>query len=258
MILLRVTPIPAFDDNYLWLISNDKGEASIVDPGDPDVVLKALKQQELSLSAILITHHHSDHIGGVERLVGITGATVYGPAGEDIPCISHKLLNNNKINILGDMCEVIYTPGHTLGHIAYYFPNQAALFCGDTLFVAGCGRLFEGTAAQMFDSLTRLAALPPQTKIYCAHEYTLSNLRFAKTVEPDNQAINDKITRCQQMRHDGLATVPSTIKEELATNPFLRSHEPSVIQAAQRRVDRNTLSAVDVFTIIREWKDNFR
>jgi len=258
MPLLNVTAIPAFDDNYLWLIDDNHGHACIVDPGDADAVLTVLDQKQLTLDAILVTHHHSDHIGGVEKLVAATGATVYGPAKEAIPHITHKLENNNIINILNDECKVIYMPGHTSGHIGYYFPNQGKLFCGDTLFVAGCGRLFEGTAEQMFNSLRILAALPSDTQIYCAHEYTLSNLRFAQTVEPNNQAITDKIAWCQQRRKEGLATVPSTIAEELATNPFLRSHEPDVIQSAKQKSGKNALSPVEVFATIRAMKDSFR
>lgn len=258
MPLLNITAIPAFDDNYLWLISDQHRNACIVDPGDADAVLDVLENQRLTLTTILVTHHHSDHIGGVERLIAATNATVYGPAKETIPHIHYKLENNNIINILGEECKVIYTPGHTLGHIGYYFPYQSKLFCGDTLFVAGCGRLFEGTAQQMFDSLTTLSALPPSTQIYCAHEYTLSNLRFAQTVEPNNRAITDKIKRCQHMRDSHQATVPSTIEEELATNPFLRTHQPDVIHAAQHQTGKSELTDVEVFGTIRAMKDNFR
>jgi hydroxyacylglutathione hydrolase len=258
MVLLNVTAIPAFEDNYLWLITDAESNACIVDPGDAEPVLAVLQKQHLKLTTILVTHHHNDHIGGIEKLVAATGAIVYGPAKETIPHITHKLENTNKINILNELCEVIYTPGHTQGHIAYYFPQQAKLFCGDTLFVAGCGRLFEGSPAQMFASLSNLAMLPPSTQIYCAHEYTLSNLRFAQAVEPSNHDIEDKIKRCQELRKMGIPTVPSTIEEELATNPFLRSHKPTVLKAAKEHTGKSDMTDVEVFASIRAWKDGFR
>lgn len=258
MVLLNVTAIPAFEDNYLWLITDAESNACIVDPGDAEPVLAVLKKQHLKLTSILVTHHHSDHIGGIETLVAATGAIVYGPAKETIPQVTYKLQNTNRINILNELCEVIYTPGHTQGHIAYYFPQQAKLFCGDTLFVAGCGRLFEGSPAQMLASLSSLATLPPSTQIYCAHEYTLNNLRFAQAVEPSNQDIQDKIKRCQELRKMGIPTVPSTIEEELATNPFLRSHQPTVLKAAKERADKSDMTDTEVFATIRAWKDCFR
>lgn len=259
MVLLTVITVPAFDDNYLWLIHDAQGQACAVDPGDADAILDALSTHHLKLTTILITHHHHDHIGGVAQLVQQTGACVYGPDHPALPAPLHKVENSSTINVLGEPCEVISTPGHTLTHVVYYFPTQSMLFCGDTLFVAGCGRLFEGTSLQMNQSLTTLSRLPPNTAVYCAHEYTLGNLQFAQAVEPTNQAIADKIKRCQQLRNQGIPTVPSTIAEELLTNPFMRSHLKPVIDAARAHTGQSTLSQPDeVLGAIRSWKDGFR
>ncbi|MFN7887233.1 MAG: hydroxyacylglutathione hydrolase, partial [Betaproteobacteria bacterium] len=182
-----IEPIPAFADNYIWLLTQGK-RAAVVDPGDPAPVLDALRARHLQLAAILVTHHHGDHVGGVSALAA-PGVPVYGPAGEDIPCRTHALVEGDAIDVLGTRFTVLDVPGHTRGHIAYYAAELDALFCGDTLFAAGCGRLFEGTPAQMLASLTKLAALPPATRVYCAHEYTLANLHFARAVEPDYAAL---------------------------------------------------------------------
>lgn len=251
-----IEPIAAFNDNYLWLISH-ANRAAVVDPGDAAPVLQRLQQRALGLSAILVTHHHGDHVGGVRALAQATGARVYGPRGEDIPARDVALGDGDRIEVLGAAIEVLHVPGHTRGHIAYYAPALQALFCGDTLFAAGCGRLFEGTAEQMATSLQRLAALPPRTRVYCAHEYTLANLRFALAVEPGNAALHERQRACAARRERGEPTLPSTIEEERATNPFLRCNQPDVRRSAQAHAGRELTSPVAVFAALREWKNAF-
>jgi len=255
---LSITPLPAFEDNYLWLLARD-GQAAVVDPGDPAPVLRALGERGLRLSAILVTHHHGDHAGGVPALRA-TGATVYGPRGEDIDGIDVRVGGGDTIAALGVRFTALDVPGHTAGHIAYFAEalDPPAVFCGDTLFAGGCGRLFEGTPAQMLASLDRLAALPPATQVYCAHEYTLANLRFALTVDPDNVALKARAEAARALRARSEPTVPSTIALELATNPFLRSAAPSIRDAAQRRSGVTNPDRVQTFAAIRAWKDVFR
>lgn len=251
-----IEPIPAFSDNYLWLISRG-GRAAVVDPGDDEPVSRRLEQRSLTLSSILVTHHHGDHVGGVAALARATGARVYGPRGESIPARDVALADGERIDVLGTTMEVIDVPGHTRGHIAYHAPALKALFCGDTLFGAGCGRLFEGTAEQMSASLERLARLPGDTRVYCAHEYTLSNLRFALAVEPDNGALRERQRACALLRGRDRPTLPSTIAEERATNPFLRCDAPAVRRAAEARAGRGLASTAAVFAVLREWKNTF-
>jgi len=251
-----VEPIPAFDDNYLWLLVRGT-DAAVVDPGDAAPVLHRLQQRNLRLRAILVTHHHGDHVGGVAALAQATGARVYGPRHESIPAREVALGGGERIDVLGAAFEVLAVPGHTLGHIAYHAPSLRMLFCGDTLFAAGCGRLFEGTAEQMAASLARLAGLPADTRVYCAHEYTLSNLRFARAVEPDNEALLQRQQACIALRERGEPTVPSTIAEELATNPFLRCDAPAVRRAAEARAGRPLPTTEAVFAAVREWKNAF-
>jgi hydroxyacylglutathione hydrolase len=251
-----VEPIPAFNDNYLWLLVRG-AHAAVVDPGDAEPVLRRLHSRNLGLQAILVTHHHGDHVGGVEVLARATGARVYGPRGESIPARDVALAGGDRIDVLGVTFEVIEVPGHTLGHIAYHAPAKRLLFCGDTLFAAGCGRLFEGTAEQMTDSLGRLAALPADTRVYCAHEYTLSNLRFAIAVEPDNDALRRRQQDCIALRERGVPTVPSTIAEERATNPFLRCEVPAVRRVAEARATAPLPTTAAVFAVLREWKNTF-
>jgi len=257
---MLIEPIPAFRDNYLWLLSRD-GRAAIVDPGDAAAVRAALAQRALTLTSILVTHHHADHSGGVAALAAETGASVYVPAGERIDC-GHttpvRLNGGDRVEVLGEQFDVIDVPGHTAGHIAYHARQPGALFCGDTLFAAGCGRLFEGTAAQMVRSLDRLAALPPDTRVYCAHEYTLSNLAFAMAADPDNGALAARLAACEALRAQGRPTVPSTIAEERATNPFLRADQPALRAAAERFRPGAAVSVVSVFAALREWKNGFR
>ncbi len=256
---MNLIALPAFEDNYLWLL-HDGARALVVDPGDAQPVQAALARLGLQLQGILVTHHHGDHTGGVAVLREATGAAVYGPASERIPEPHQALRGGQGVNVLGIDWQVIDVPGHTAGHIAYYAPDvdgTPLLFCGDTLFSGGCGRLFEGTPAQMLASLDVLAALPAATRVCCAHEYTLANLRFAVAVEPGNQALADYTRQCERRRAQGLPTLPSDIGTERAINPFLRSRQPAVAQA----VRAHTPSAQDevaVFAALREWKNTFR
>ncbi len=256
---LKVTTIEAFSDNYIWLIHDTENPARVVvvDPGDATPVLKTLVEQNLELIAVLITHHHPDHVGGIETLLAHHEVPVFGPANEHIPCINYPMVHGQRIQIpdTGLNFEVIEVPGHTLGHIAYY--GHGAVFCGDTLFSGGCGRLFEGTPAQMTASMDELADLPPETSVYCAHEYTLSNLRFALAADPDNQALRDYQRACQALRDAGRPTIPSTIGTELAINPFLRCRETDIKRAAESRMERPLETTEEVFAAIRQWKDSF-
>jgi hydroxyacylglutathione hydrolase len=257
--MLEVTPVRAFSDNYIWLVrgTGGDGRVGVVDPGDAAPVRAALERGGLTLAAILITHHHADHTGGVAELLESADVPVYGPAGETIPGRTHSLHGGDQVAVteLGLSFEIIDVPGHTAGHIAYY--GHGALFCGDTLFSAGCGRLFEGTPAQMTESLDRLAVLPGETRVYCAHEYTLSNLAFAAAVEPDNAAVADYIRRAESLIADGVPTIPSTLGLEAEVNPFLRCDRPSVVRAAETHSGRQLAGRVDVFATVRAWKDGF-
>ena len=258
--MLQIDALPAFTDNYIWLLQNTaRQECAVVDPGDAAPVQAWLAAHpDWRLTDILITHHHADHVGGLAALKQQTGARVYGPAHESIPQRDTALAEGASISVLDHAFRILEVPGHTRGHIAYYHEaSQPLLFCGDTLFAAGCGRLFEGTAEQMHDSLTRLAALPESTRIYCTHEYTLSNLRFAQAVEPENAAIAARLTEVEGWRAAGRISLPSTLSLERATNPFLRCEETSVKQLV---ASRNGLDATDskaVFAALRAWKDQF-
>jgi hydroxyacylglutathione hydrolase len=251
--MFEILPIPAFKDNYIWLLVSD-GRAAVVDPGDAAPVIAGLEALHLQLETILITHHHDDHQGGVEELVARWQPRVFGPAEESITGCTDPLSGGETIDVLGQDVDVLTVGGHTRGHLAYYVPG--AVFCGDTLFGAGCGRLFEGTPAQMHASLARLAALPDDTLVYCAHEYTEANLRFAVAVEPENAALRARIERVAALRAAGRSSVPSTLGEEKATNPFLRCTETAVIEAAQAHAAVDT-SQVAIFAAIRSWRNGF-
>ncbi len=259
--MLKIEALPAFTDNYIWMLQDVEHRLCVaVDPGDAGPVQEWLDARpDWRLTDILITHHHQDHVGGVEQLKGRYGATVHGPAAERIPGRDTALIDGQSIRILDKELQVIEVPGHTSGHIAYYHPDadEPWLLSGDTLFAAGCGRLFEGTADQMFASLQKLAALPASTKVYCTHEYTLSNLRFARAVEPDNQAVARRFEEATGLRDAGRITLPSDLRTEQATNPFLRSAEPSVAAAASKHTTSHLETPEAVFAALRAWKDNF-
>lgn len=228
--------------NYIWILEDtETQEVVAVDPTEAELVTQFCQNHQLNLKQIWLTHWHKDHIGGVADLTAAQNITVYGPRDElsKIPGITHPLQHNDHLKVNDLKVEIIATPGHTLGHIVYFIEELEAVFCGDTLFAMGCGRLFEGTAEQMYHSLSRLAALPTQTKVYCTHEYTLSNAEFALTVEPHNHALSERAEEVRELRKQGIITLPSTIELELATNPFLRAE-----------------SAED-FAHLRALKDNF-
>jgi hydroxyacylglutathione hydrolase len=257
--MTTIIPVPAFTDNYIWMVRKD-GVAAVVDPGDAAPVLAWLEREGVTLSAIVNTHHHGDHVGGNEALLARFAVPVFGPAGERIPGRTRALREGDEIDVPGvDLhLRVLDVPGHTAGHIAYVGEaGGPVLFCGDTLFAGGCGRLFEGTAAQMWSSLSKLAALPPATRAYCAHEYTLANLRFAHAVEPGNAALAARIARDTATRERGAPTVPSTIADERATNPFLRAGVPAVRAAAEAHAGHALADDVATFAALREWKDGF-
>jgi hydroxyacylglutathione hydrolase len=239
---------------------HDGVNAVVVDPGDAAPVHAALDQWGLALAAILVTHHHADHVGGVDALRGRLQGPVYGPAHEKIPAPYVPLAEGQQVDVLGLRFQVLDVPGHTAGHIAYAQSGVAAaplLFCGDTLFSGGCGRLFEGTPAQMSASLAKFAALPADTRVCCTHEYTLSNLRFALAVEPGNTALVDYNQHCLALRAAGNPTLPSAIGLELQINPFLRCGVPEVAAAARTQgADAN--DSVSVLAALRTWKNNFR
>lgn len=256
---MNLVALPAFADNYIWML-HDGRSAVVVDPGDPAPVLAALDTMRLQLAGILVTHHHADHTGGVDALRGRLRGTVHAPAAELTPEPHTPVAGGDIVEVLGRRFQVIDVPGHTAGHIAYFQHDDAdepLLFCGDTLFSGGCGRLFEGTPAQMHDSLQRLAGLPDATRVCCTHEYTLSNLRFAEAVEPGNAELLAYAELCRAERAAGRPTLPSRIALERQINPFLRCAEPAVIDAAVRQ-GASGRNGPEVFAALRRWKDNFR
>ncbi len=259
--MLDVTPIPAFSDNYIWCLRRPgEADAVVVDPGDGNAVLSALDSQGLELSGVIITHHHFDHTGGLDTLLAHRSVPVYGPYNPQIAQITHRLRDGDSVEILGIEWEVLEVPGHTLDHIAFHgeaSPGEHLLFCGDTLFAGGCGRVFEGNPAMMLGSLDKLAALPATTRVFCAHEYTMANLAFASAVEPDNAALKERVARDEETRGRGEPTVPSELSLELATNPFLRCREDSVAQHMHSREGVNADDPVAVFGAVRDWKDHF-
>ena len=255
---MDIIPLPAFRDNYIWLV-HDGRHALAVDPGDAAPVEAALATLGLRLCAILVTHHHPDHTGGLAALLARHPVPAYGPALERIDGISHPLAGGERVLIagLGLSLEVIAVPGHTAGHLAYHAPDVRALFCGDTLFSAGCGRLFEGTAADLAQSLAKLTALPDATRVYCTHEYTLSNLAFARVAEPDNPARDAHAAECAALRAAGLPTLPSTMGLEKRINPFLRCDVTGVQQAVARHAGQMPADPQACLAALRAWKDGF-
>lgn len=257
--MLHVHPIPAFDDNYIWAL---RGRASdrvaVVDPGDSAPVLNYLKEAGLKLEAILITHHHWDHTGGVEKLVEQFSVPVYGPATTPFSGITEPLQDGAEIELLDNRLQIRAVPAHTLDHIAYFQPDQRPqLFCGDTLFLAGCGRLFEGTPQQMLEAMDYFASLPDDTEVYCTHEYSMANLRFAQAVEPHNAAIEATLDACEGRRKQAQPTLPSSIGAERLHNPYMRTRESSVKSAAEQYAGRALHSEVEVLAALREWKNGF-
>jgi hydroxyacylglutathione hydrolase len=253
---MDVVPLKAFKDNYVWTLRNAT-HAAVVDPGEARPVLEYLSRENLRLAAILATHHHPDHVGGIAELVEKNRVPVFGPRNEPIATLTQPVSEGDTVSIpeLSVSFSVLDIPGHTRAHVAYY--GAGALFCGDTLFACGCGRLFEGTAEQMFASLAKLAALPDDTKVYCGHEYTLANIGFAKAVEPDNRALSAREARDRKLRDAGQPTLPSTLADEKATNPFLRCREPAVVESANKYLGARLADPVRVFAAIRDWKNRF-
>ncbi len=253
---LNITAINAFQDNYIWLVTADSRACAVVDPGDAQPVLETLDKHNLDLRYILLTHHHPDHIGGVSRLLEKHAARVFGPDDARIPLVHKVCVEGDLVGLpaLDAEFRVIEVPAHTRSHIAFYGNNT--LFCGDTLFSIGCGRFFEGTATDMQGSLDKLAALPPATKIYCAHEYTQSNCAFALQVEPQNSKLQARAQEVKDLRAGGKITLPTSLADELATNPFLRTREKSVLEAA-RKLDPTVVAGESAMAVIRAWKDRF-
>jgi hydroxyacylglutathione hydrolase len=260
---LEYVPVPAFEDNYIWVVS-DGHHAAVVDPGEAAPVKAYLAKRGWRLSAILLTHHHQDHVGGVADLLNGQAVPVYGPAGEAIEHLTHRLNNGDQVAIAAPALElsVLDVPGHTSGHIAYFQAADSGgtphVFCGDTLFACGCGRLFEGTPAQMLASLDSLAALPGATQVHCAHEYTLSNIRFALACEPGNAELQAWRDRASDLRKRDLPTLPTTIAHERAVNPFLRTGIPAVQAALEEQLHQKVSGRLAAFTLMREWKNRFR
>lgn len=252
----QVYPVKAFRDNYIWTIHNET-HAVVVDPGESQPVIDFLKSKKLNLLAILITHHHPDHIGGIKNLTDRQDIPVYGPKTETIPSITHKLVEGDSVclSALDMTLKVLDIPGHTAGHIAYVDDHR--LFCGDTLFSCGCGRIFEGSPPQMFHSIEKLTALPDSTNVYCTHEYTLSNIKFARIVEPDNKDLENYEKIVEHKLANKQVSLPTSIGLEKTINPFLRCKEPSVIQAAQTQSKTPVSNEIEVFATIRSWKDKF-
>lgn len=253
--MLDIIPISAFDDNYIWLLKNS-GAAVAVDPGEATPVLAVLEQEQLDLVAILITHHHRDHTGGISRLkMRFPDAVVFGPAHESIDGITHSVEEGTEVILPSMDCSFVALdmPGHTAGHVAYF--GKSVLFCGDILFAAGCGRVFDGTMEEMANSLQRISQLPSHTQLYCAHEYTLANLGFARWVEPQNQVIKDRQQEVQVLRNEGKPSVPSLLSQELEINPFLRTTVPAVIEAAEKWAGQPLKNNTAVFKALRNWKD---
>ena len=257
--MFEIFPIRALSDNYVWILVEGE-QAIIVDPGEAKPVLETFNKLKLDLKGIIITHHHFDHTGGIQELKDHFNCDVFGPGGGHIQGISNPLNDNEEFDLLGKKFIALATPGHTLDQLAYYSDeacSEPILFCGDTLFSAGCGRIFEGTPMQMHKSISRFAVLPLNTSVYCGHEYTESNLNFAVEVEPNNQDIIDRLDEVKSLRKNNQVTLPSTIDLELKTNPFMRCDQENVIQAAKDYSSGSGESPAEILETIRDWKDNF-
>lgn len=259
---MNLVALPAFKDNYVWML-HDGARAIVVDPGEAAPVAHALDERRLELAAIVVTHHHADHVGGVDALrarLPDGQGPVWGPAGGRIPAPYEPLAEGDEIDLFGAPFRVIEVPGHTRDHIAFFGKPAGEvplLFCGDTLFSAGCGRLFEGTPAQMMRSLGKLAALPGDTRVCCGHEYTLANLAFAQAVEPGNAEVAEHARHCRALRDKGEPTLPSTMALERRINPFLRA-EVAQVRDSARAHDGAARDSVGVFAALRQWKNEFR
>ena len=254
--MYSVEPIKAYDDNYIWLISTNEGSI-IVDPGESKKIIKSIDENKINLKAILITHHHFDHTNGLQDLLNIGNFDVFGPVN-NINGINKKVREPDKFSIIGIDFEVIDLPGHTLDHIGFYSFNNGnpILFCGDTLFAAGCGRVFEGTYEQMFEALKKISKLPMNTKVYCGHEYTLSNIKFALEVDPKNLKIQDEYRHVQELMKSDIPSLPTTIEKELDINPFLRCDNLDIKKNIIEKFNVGD-SEFEIFKAIRKWKDNF-
>jgi hydroxyacylglutathione hydrolase len=252
----EIFSLPAFEDNYIWCLRRGD-HVAVVDPGDALPVLEHLAATKRRLSAIFVTHHHADHTGGIASLIDRYRVPVFAPAAEAIAGASHPVAGGDRIVVptLDLEFEVIDVAGHTRGHVAYY--RRGTLFCGDTLFGCGCGRLFEGTAGQLHAALSKIAALPSDTLVYCAHEYTASGIRFATAIEPDNAAVVARARQVADRLARREATVPFSLADELATNPFLRCRQAAVVTAAERRLGHRPADELEVFTALRKWRDSF-
>lgn len=250
-----ITPISALNDNYIWVISNHS-DAWVVDPGDATAVMRHLVEHGLTLVGIILTHHHHDHAGGIGELLAFSGEIpVIASHRSTVPFVTRHMQDGDAVMCLGLTLKALSIPGHTLDHMAFY-SNGEVLFSGDTLFSAGCGRVFEGTMEMMYESLCRLAALDDQTKLYCGHEYSLANLRFAVLVEPENRALLDRLVQVESLRQRGICTLPTSLGQEKAFNPFLRCEAPDVVLAAEKHTGRQLLAAEGVFAVLREWKNS--
>lgn len=257
--MIDIRAIAAFHDNYIWcLIDTEQSRMVVIDPGDAAPVLQALQDWQCELDSVLITHHHPDHIGGLQALLAQHKVPVYGPEGR-VSAVTQPLRDGDNISLLGWTFTVMTLPGHTLDHLAYFTRDDTPprLFCGDTLFSCGCGRLFEGSPAQMLTSLQRLQQLPADTAVYCSHEYTLANMQFALAVEPHNPQLQQAYQQAQALRKQGQATLPTSLQREQQINPFLRYDEPAVIEAAKQHQAGTKCDPLSVFTVLRQWKDNF-
>lgn len=257
--MFKTTPLAAFDDNYIWVLEDiNSDKVAVVDPGDAKVVQAYLTRENKVLAAILITHHHADHTGGVNELVAQFSVPAYGPDNSRFNGVTDPLHKGDTIELFGTALKVHEVPAHTLDHIAYSFEGEnPGLFCGDTLFLAGCGRLFEGDAAQMQTAMDLFSQLPDETDVFCTHEYSLANLKFALAVEPDNSDIHEAVRRCTALREKNLPTLPSMIKTEKLINPYMRTDIPTVIAAANGWSSKENSDRVEVLAALREWKNSF-